>query len=177
MREPRVASFDEAGRLRALEAYWQSHAADGRLPGHEMIDPLSLRPWLGRLLLVDVVDGSDFVYRLYGTDVAETFGQDMTGRSPQGFPPHHVEIIVAPYRSVAATRAPRYTAHIMSIQERKFAAWERVILPVAGPGGAVGQLLVGLHRVRVADYQRYLGSLQEAEIVPAITAEPEDAFL
>jgi hypothetical protein len=177
VREPTVASFDEAGRLRSLDAYWRARAADG-LPGQEIIDPLALRAWLGRLLVVDVLDGGrDFMYRLYGTDVADTFGQDMTGRSPQGFPPHHVEIIVDPYRAVTAARQPRYTAHILSIQQRRFAAWERVILPIADTDGEVRQLLVGLHRVRVADYPRYLASLEAAGVISAITAEPEDAFL
>src|SRR5690349_14017094 len=116
MREPNVTSFDEAGRLRALGAHWQSRTAEGRPPGQDMLDPLSLRPWLGHLLLVDVLPGgTEFVYRLYGTNVAETFGQDMTGQSPQGFPAHHVEIIMAPYRAAVADQAPRYTAHILSI--------------------------------------------------------------
>ena len=176
LREPNVASFDEEGRLRSLGAYWQSHAADGHLPGQDIVDPLALRAWLGQLLLVEVL-GNDFKYRIYGTAVAETFGVDMTGRSPQGFPPHHVEIIVGPYRAVATDGKPRYTAHILTIQERKFAAWERIILPIAGANGKVGQLLVGLHRVRVIDYARYLASLDAAGIVPAITSEPEDAFL
>jgi hypothetical protein len=164
--------------LRSLLAHWRSHARDGKLPCHRVVDPLALRPWLGHLLLVDIVGaGDDFVYRVYGSDVAETFGQDMTGRSPRGFPPHHVDIIVEPYRAVAASKAPRYTAHILSIQQRKFAAWERVILPIADSRERVCQLLVGLHRVRLTDYQSYLGSLEAQGIVPAITSEAEDAFL
>jgi hypothetical protein len=178
MREPNVSSFDEAGRLHALGTYWQSRAAQGRLPGQDILDPLSLRPWLGHLLLVDVLPGgTDFVYRLYGTNVADTFGQDMTGQSPQGFPAHHIDIIVAPYRTVVADRALRYTAHILSIDERKFAAWERVILPIANAADAVSQLLVGLYRVRVTDYARYRASLVSVGVAPAITAEPEGAFL
>ena len=178
MREPNVTSFDEAGRLHALGAYWQSHAKDGRPPGPAIVDPLALRAWLGHLLLVDVVNGgTDFVYRVYGSTVAETFGADMTGRSPSGFPPHHVEIILGPYRAVAATLAPRYTAHVLSIQDRKFAAWERVILPLVDASGRAAQLLVGLHRVRVTDMARYRASLDAEGIVPAVTPEPEDAFL
>ena len=33
MREPNVTTFDQANRLRLLAAYWQSHVANGRLPG------------------------------------------------------------------------------------------------------------------------------------------------
>jgi hypothetical protein len=178
VREPNVTTFDEAGRLRALDAYWRTHAAEGRPPGPDIVDPLALRAWLGHLLLVDVVDGgADFVYRVYGSAVAETFGADMTGRGPSGFPAHHVEIILGPYRAVAASQVPRYTAHILSIQDRKFAAWERVILPIVDGGGRSIQLLVGLHRVRVRDIARYRASLDAEGIVPAVTPEPEDAFL
>lgn len=178
MREPNVTTFDQSGRLRSLFAYWQSHASDGRLPGSGIVDPITLRPWLGHLLLVDVLDGgAEFVYRVYGSAVAETFGQDMTGQSPRCFPEHHVEIIVEPYRAVARDRRPRYTAHIMSVQDRKFAVWERVILPIADDAGKASQLLVGIHRVRVSDLVHYRLSLDAEGIVPAVTAEPEDAFL
>jgi hypothetical protein len=178
VREQKVTTFDQAGRLRSLRAYWHSHADEGRVPGPSIVDPLALRTWLGHLLLVDVLDGgSEFVYRVYGSSVAETFGQDMTGRSPRGFPPHHVEIIVEPYRAVAASKEPRYTAHILSIQERKFAAWERLILPIVGHNANTTQLLVGVHRVRVTDIARYRASLEAEGIAPAITSEPEDAFL
>jgi hypothetical protein len=76
-----------------------------------------------------------------------------------------------------ATRAIRFTVHILSIRERKFAAWERVILPVANLRGQVDQLLVGIHRVRIADYGCYCASLEAERIVPAVTEETDDAFL
>lgn len=176
MREPNVAGFDASGRLRSLHAHWEAHA-NGKMPGPEVVDPVSLRPWLGHLLLVDVLENGDFKYRVYGTAVAATFGEDMTGRSPEGFPSHHVEIIVGPYRAVAVDAKPRYTAHILTIRERKYAAWERLVLPIARADAKVGQLLVGLHRVRITDLARYRASLGAAGIVPAITSEPEGAFL
>jgi hypothetical protein len=176
LREPNVASFDQSGRLRSLHAHWRAQAR-GNLPGPAIVDPIALRPWLGHLLLVDVVGNGEFKYRVYGTAVAETFGEDMTGRSPGGFPPHHVEIIVGPYRAVAEDAKPRYTAHILAIRERKFAVWERIVLPIAGASARVEQLLVGIHRVRVSDFARYRASLDAAGIVPAITSEPEGAFL
>jgi hypothetical protein len=178
VREPTVSTFDQARRLRTLAGHWQSQSTDGRLPGHGAIDPQALRPWLGHLLLVDVAaGGKDFTYRVYGSGVADTFGTDMTGRSPQEFPAHHVEIILGPYRAVVATRAMRFTVHILSIRGRKFASWERVILPVGNLRGEVDQLLVGIYRVRVADYGCYRASVEAEGIVPAVTEETDDAFL
>ena len=46
-----------------------------------------MRRWLGNVLLVDVIEGgAEFVYRLYGSNVAERFGRDMTGCTPRAFP-------------------------------------------------------------------------------------------
>src|SRR3546814_2328999 len=43
--------------------------------------PFNLRPALGYVLLIDVEDdGWDGRFRLYGTRVAEMYGEDMTGR-------------------------------------------------------------------------------------------------
>ena len=178
MHEPRVSNFDQARRLHSLADYWRGQSANGSPPGHDAIDPQAMRSWLGHLLLIDVAAGGEkFTYRVYGSDVAATFGADMTGRSPQEFPAHHVEIIQGPYREVVATRAIRFTAHILAIRERKFAAWERVILPVANFRGEIDQLLVGIYRVRVADYGCYCASLEAEQIVPAVTEETDDAFL
>jgi hypothetical protein len=177
VREPSVTTFDQARRLRSLAAHWQGQSMNGTPPGRGAIDPQAMRPWLGHLL-VDVDGGGEkFIYRVYGSDVADTFGRDMTGCSTQEFPAHHVEIIHRPYREVVATRAIRFTVHILSIRERKFAAWERVILPVANLRGQVDQLLVGIHRVRIADYGCYCASLEAERIVPAVTEETDDAFL
>jgi hypothetical protein len=178
VREPSVDTFDQARRLRDLADYWRKQSKSGALPGHGAIDPHAMRSWLGHLLLVDVIaGGSDFVYRVYGSDVADTFGRDMTGRKPEEFPAHHVEIIRRPYRDVVASRTIRFTVHIMAIRDRKFAAWERVILPVAGLRDEVDQLLVGIYRVRVGRYAGYCASLEAENIVPAVTAEDDDAFL
>jgi hypothetical protein len=178
VREPSVSTFDQARRLRNLAEYWTSQSAGGGLPGHAAIDPQAMRAWLGHLLLVDVVGAEPkFVYRVYGSGVADTFGKDMTGRTPREFPAHHVDIIEGPYREVVRSRAPRFTVHILSIRERKFAAWERVILPIGNFRGEVDQLLVGIYRVRIADYGCYCASLAAEQIIPAVTEEADDAFL
>ena len=137
-----------------------------------------MRRWLGNLLLVDVVNGgTEFVYRLYGSNVAERFGRDLTGCTPQAFPPHHLDIIVEAYRAVVGTAMPRYAAHILALENRKFAAWERVVLPLSGGGASVDHLLVGIYRFRVPDLIRYRASLTALGIEPSITEEADGAFL
>lgn len=178
MAEPNTREFDFQSRLRSLAAHWHSLAGGDALPARSAIDPTAMRPWLGNILLVDVIDGgAGFTYRLYGSEVAEHFGRDLTGRTPSEFPAHHVDIILGAYRGVVETGRPRYTVHILSIDGRKFAAWERVVLPLSDDGRTVNHLLVGLYRVRIPDIARYRASLAKAGIEPAITQEAEGSFL
>jgi hypothetical protein len=109
--------------------------------------------------------------------VAESFGQDLTGRTPGEFPAHHLDIILGAYRDVVATRQPRYAVHILSIDDRKFAAWERVVLPLSEDGDAVDHLLVGPCRFRVPDVACSRDLLAAAGIEPAVTQEMDGAFL
>jgi hypothetical protein len=174
-----MSGFDQDRKLRALEQYWQRRRGANPLPARRDIDPVDMRPWLGNVALVQVVDGGrDFVFRLYGAELAHIFGRDMTGQSARSFPPHHVEIITGPYREVVRAAAPRYTAHILNIGDRRYAAWERVILPLADKAGAaaVGLLLIGLYRTLIADLPAYRASLQDHQVAAAVTYEADGAF-
>jgi hypothetical protein len=171
--------FDCNHKLHALEQYWHQRRGAKPFPARQDIDPLAMRPWLGHVALVAVVEGGrDFVFRLYGSELAATFGRDMTGKSARDFPAHHVEIITGPYRDVVRTGQPRYTAHILNIGDRKYAAWERVILPLADDidATAVGLLLVGLYRVRIDDFAVYRASLRDRQVEPVVTMEPDGTF-
>lgn len=67
--------------LRQLYTYWDTKRADRPYPGREDIDPLDLRFMIGSLLLVDIEPAAPrFRYRLFGTDIAQRQGFDMTGK-------------------------------------------------------------------------------------------------
>jgi hypothetical protein len=63
--------------LCALHGFWldKKLRASGRLPGRSSIRPEELKPWLGWINLLEVVDGGrDYVFRLYGSNIAREFG-------------------------------------------------------------------------------------------------------
>jgi hypothetical protein len=67
--------------LRKLQAYWEDKRADRPYPGREDIDPLDLRFIIGSLLLIDIEpEPLRFRYRLFGTEIAQRQGFDMTGK-------------------------------------------------------------------------------------------------
>ena len=61
-------------------ALWRSWRTDGLLPGRNDFDVFEVRPWIGRILMMDVIDGGqDFQYRLVGTELVEV-RRDLSGR-------------------------------------------------------------------------------------------------
>jgi hypothetical protein len=73
-----------SARLREVHAYWRELGQSlGRLPGREHLDPLSLKPHLPFLWMVDAVPserGVRYRYRLIGTEIVAARGGDDTGR-------------------------------------------------------------------------------------------------
>lgn len=134
-----------AGQLRFLLQYWSSLMAGGRLPQQRQIDPLAMRPALGYVMLIDVVDGGhDFRYRLYGSTIAQISQLDMTGRLMSEHPASTYvnEFGLAANRAIVRRRLPLYTERTPALAERT-TRWQRLALPFTDDTGAVTRLLVG----------------------------------
>jgi hypothetical protein len=65
-----------------LYRLWEAKRGDRLYPTRGDFDPIELKPWLGRVTLLDVLPGPpmDFRYRLCGSQTVEEFGIDLTGR-------------------------------------------------------------------------------------------------
>lgn len=134
-----------AGPLQFLVRYWRQHGREGALPGFSIVDPIALKPALGYLMLLDVLDeGWDYRYRIYGSEIASRFGRDLTGRRTSDIAKTAFTGIfyIAGYRAVLARREPLFT---VSSSPRYVAAvdWWRLVLPLADRDGAVTRILVG----------------------------------
>jgi len=134
-----------AGPLQFLIGFWRRHRAGHALPCVDIVDPLALRPALGYIMLLDVLDdGWDYRYRLYGSQIAQRFGRDLTGRRTSDISrtAYTGNFYLAGYRAVLARRAPLFS---VSSSPGYVAAvdWWRLALPLIGPDGAITRLLVG----------------------------------
>src|SRR4051794_25164739 len=68
--------------LRALYQYWTDKRGARRFPSRRQMDVLEMQPWLGHLVLLDILEGGrDFHVRIHGTVAASRVGEDMTKRS------------------------------------------------------------------------------------------------
>ena len=132
--------------LRGLWAYWNGKRDTGHLPGRAAINPFELRPWLGHLLLMDVIDkGRDFRYRLHGTVLVQLFGADLTDKLVSRLALSDVERLLEEGRRPVASRDYLYIEETV-VAEKKHAAISKLILPLATAGADVDMLMVGIYR-------------------------------
>lgn len=131
--------------LRFLARYWRAKRVGDGLPGIDIVDPLALKPALGYIMLLDVLDdGWDYRYRIYGSNIVQRFGRDLTGKRTSDISKTAFTGIfyLAGYRAVLERRLPLFT---VSASPKYVAAvdWWRLALPLAAPDGTIARLLVG----------------------------------
>src|SRR5262245_27250689 len=74
-------------RLLGLYQLWHSKRGGRFAPARVDIRAEQLQPWLGNLILLDVIDGGkDFRYRLFGSVIAREAGFDLTGKFLSDYP-------------------------------------------------------------------------------------------
>lgn len=150
MPRPRIVwspHVEELGQpqLRFLLTYWRGLRDEAGRVDAGVVDALDMRPALGYIMLLDVLDGgADFHYRLYGSIIARHSSFDMTGRclstlrADQGVGAFFRIV----YRAALARPEPIYTEHAPPPSIR-VKLWYRLILPLVDDGGAVRRFLVG----------------------------------
>jgi hypothetical protein len=136
--------------LRFLLQYWKDARGKAGLPPVAAIDPLALKPVLGNIIVLDVLEGgTDFRFRLFGTEVAAAARYDWTGstvddmrRILKGPGPAFYQAV---YRALLRRREPVYTFNAaMAIFKNR--SWARLVLP-HGEGDKVERVLVGNYAI------------------------------
>jgi len=68
--------------IAGLFGLWQRLRGTRRFPRRDELDILELKEWLGRLILYDVThEPLDIRYRLVGSVIVQSYGEDLTGWS------------------------------------------------------------------------------------------------
>ncbi len=161
-------SWPELYRLAHL---WHGKRRGRFMPARSDLDPLELKPWLGWLSLVRVVDdGADFVYTIYGTNMAWTSGLELQGKSIDALPPTTRLPVIESYRLACRLRRPLFSALIVRNELRQRRVLERVILPLSCDGQTVDRLMIGIgrHEIEDGDVAGYRHSLQGCDVALAI---------
>jgi hypothetical protein len=130
--------------LDALYRLWNETGGD-RLPARAQFAPPDLRRWIGNLAIVRCVPPEGRLrVDLVGTHIVEIDGVDSTGKFLDEIaPPHAVDLLLAPYRTVLARREPHY--HRFVPAARPMTAVHRLLLPLADDGVTIDRILSGVY--------------------------------
>ncbi|MFC3226398.1 PAS domain-containing protein [Marinibaculum pumilum] len=140
---PWVDALDEEV-LRILQAYWTDLPAGRRAPRAAAVNPARMKPALGYVMLLDVLEGGrDFRYRVYGSAIAARSGFEATGRTVSELPVAPMtEYFLASYRACLRRIEPLFTRHAPPVMLH-VVGWDRLILPLEDDDGSIVRLLVG----------------------------------
>lgn len=132
-------------KLRELHGFWQ-HKRGGRpFPQRRDLDVIELWPWLGNLMLIEVENGgADFLYRVYGTILADYFSRDLTGRRTSSLAPDVQAVVRNEYGQAIGKGQPIVVTRERTVQQRRVRA-SKLILPLGPEGDRADHLLVGLY--------------------------------
>ncbi|MBI1244987.1 MAG: hypothetical protein GC202_08275 [Alphaproteobacteria bacterium] len=137
-----IAESDLPAHMRALVALWREKAGARAWPNRRDILFEELVPWLGRLHLVDVMEG-DFRFAVHGNATMGVPRRDYTGMLLSQIEAPRARIWEAGYRDAVARRGPLFAHHSgpEAGDDGGGLGWWRVVLPL-GTDEAVENLLV-----------------------------------
>lgn len=139
-----ASGVPEGTRLQGLLDLWAARRGGRRIPGRADLPFEDLKPWLGRIMLVERGgDGDDFRYRLFGSEVARELGHDLTGRSIRTFGGALGDAFVAVARDAFRDAVPIYLRYdppeSMSTRRRSV-----LVLPLGEDDGVTILLLASV---------------------------------
>ena len=133
-------------KLDALCELWESKRKGGALPARADFDVFELRPWLGHLNVIEVIDGGrDYRYRLHGNDLVQLLGMDLTGRRLSDLAPEMQGTIRAEHEEVLATRGPCWFSRNRFNRDADHLRIVKLTLPLAADGETIDMMLMGLY--------------------------------
>lgn len=130
--------------LGGFARYWEDRRGGRDIPDRRDIDVLDLKPWLGWLNVLDVIDGGrDFRYRVFGTHHVARLGADVTGKlasESNAAVRSHFTLFLG---SIITTRRPVLT-HVtqQNMATGHAYEWRRLGVPLTRGGTAVDAVMV-----------------------------------
>ncbi len=143
-----IAPQDEA--LARLLAYWNDKRAGRRFPARRDIDPMEFPYLLGWVMLVDVsYRPLSFRFRLYGSELADHMGLDMTGKDLTEHPDAEFHVRTArEWAAVIDSGNPAWSTFQGWIDERHV-RYEVIRLPLSSDGETIDMLLVAIRHLTI----------------------------
>ncbi|MBL8671836.1 MAG: PAS domain-containing protein [Alphaproteobacteria bacterium] len=128
-------------KVQAAFDYWTEIQPGSGLAGRQHIDPARIVPLLPNVYLLDVLRGArlDYRYRIFGTELVNRVGRDLTGRrlSEIGLPTEIEQVLarLVEHGGYDWRRGPPINPALP-----KYLTLERIALPLARDGSTVDML-------------------------------------
>jgi len=134
---------ERPGFMADFAAYWESLRRGRELPTRSDIVFEDLRPWIGQISLVDVVDRPRrFRWRLVGTRIAERMGRDSTGLwFDEVYRDRILDGYIENYSLTVDRREPVWFSGDLEFVGREFIGFEMVQAPLGGAAGSVAMIV------------------------------------
>ena len=141
-----LAALDEItadADLKRLYRYWIERRSARTFPARAQIDPIEFGFALGRVSLVDVLQGPRrFYYRLVSTRMTEHLGYEMTGKFLDELPEGDVRAYAERfYSETLRRRAPLFHRDETVLDSRRW-RHEALSLPLSSDGRTIDMLMI-----------------------------------
>jgi len=131
--------------LERLYAYWQEKRGGRRFPARADLDPVDFAYALGWVILADVShDPLRFYIRLYGSELAQRAGFDVTGTYLHDHPqPEFRTYVEKEWRETVERAEPTHGHFDRWVETRRY-RFETVRLPLSTDGRNIDMLLIAV---------------------------------
>jgi len=120
--------------LDALKSLWLEVCGSRALPSRKEFDLHIMKRWASHLSIAVVTPKGRFQFRLFGTELANVYGRDLTGRFLDELTPHDLwSVVLQHYREVVKTKKPLF-APVSVTNGRWYTEVSRLLLPLSGNG-------------------------------------------
>lgn len=129
--------------LKRLFHYWTERRGAKRYPSRDDIDPLDFGYALGRVSLVDVLEGPRrYRYRLVSTSLTALLGYEMTGKFLDQIPETEMRAYTERLYATAVERGVPLFFRDEAAIDRRYWKHEALILPLSSDGTLVNILMI-----------------------------------
>jgi hypothetical protein len=128
---------------------WNAKRGARRMPGRADLSPNEMRPWLGQMHLIEVINqGEDFRYLVFGTDIARYYDVEMTRRLISEWPADMRDAAMMTYLRVIGDACP-YLVRQNEMAQGRLHSNHRLVLPLSNDGRSVHHIITHLHTIPV----------------------------
>jgi len=146
-----------------LYDYWLSKHVDGRPPTRAELDPpVEVPRLLAHIMLIDVVDGSRFRYRLVGSSYWDRYGFELTGSWIEGRIPAEADFRGTLQAVHDDGIARLLTSPVPDHPERLHVG---IVLPLSDAEGGIAHILAGIFFAQDLADQPRVGRLTVREVL------------